>query len=572
MEDPGSTLEPRSLPVEQMKIDDPKQEEEQLQPSPSSSSPPDENHTSSTDASPSDVTTSTTGDGDENQKSKEEETDKTEEDVSMTTEDDDVHDDEEDSSDADFAPKQDPELLLIKANALKEEGNNFFKEQDYEKASRSYRRGTNALKPLNRGNTGDDQVKALLVTLQTNLSMMCLKMGKAKQSVQVATAALEIDKNNVKALYRRAVAHRQLGDLDRAKADLKVALQNDPANVAVKKELASLKKELETAKLSQKKGLQKAFSRSGSLLYDDKEQEKKKKDEEAKRKKQQEEELLKKRKAEWENECVKRMAKGEPALSFEEWEKERKEKEAQEEKRKKEERRKSREAAKVAAKQEESDSDDDTLTEKELAQLRGYKKTADGRVTSYFTREQSDHEKSLIGDIAPKRLESDCASNPVSSSSTAEVGKGNTSVWNQAGTTWEEKNTTDWCRERLEARIKETTAKVGDLVASVKGVENMTGEASVAIASGKKRYIFDFHCKVKFEIRDPDTDDIVASGSLKLPDICSTHHHELEVEVGGWKKKPSNDNAKNASECRNTLVKEIRESVKRFVDDFNNMY
>lgn len=570
MEDPVSTLEPRSLPVEQMKledVDDAKQEEEQRPLS--SSSPPCDNNASSTDPNPSDVTTSTSGDNDEHQKSKEEETDKTEEDVSMTTEDD--VDDDGDSSDADFSPKQDPELLLIKANALKEEGNKYFKEQDYEKASRSYRRGTNTLKSLNRGNTGDDQVKALLVTLQTNLSMMCLKLGKPKQSVQVATSALEIDKNNVKALYRRAVAHRQLGDLEQAKTDLKVALQNDPVNVAVKKELASLKKELETAKLAQKKGLQKAFSRSGSLLYDDKEQEKKRKEEEAKQKKKQEEELLKKRKVEWEDECVKRMAKGEPALSFEEWEKERKEKEAQEEKRKKEERRKAREAAKAAAKQEESDSDDE-LTEKELALLRGYKKTADGRVTSYFTREQSDHEKSLIGDIAPKRLESDCISTPVSSSSISDGGKGNPSVWNQAGTTWEEKNTTDWCRERLEARINETTAKVGGFVASVKGVENMTGEASVAIASGKKRYIFDFHCKVKFEIRDPDTDDIVASGSLKLPDICSTHHHELEVEVGGWKKKPSNDNAKYASECRNTLVKEIRESVKRFVDDFNNMY
>jgi len=340
--------------------------------------------------------------------------------------------------------------------------------------------------------------------------------------------------------------------------------------VAVKKELASLKKELEEAKKAQKKGLQKAFGKSGSglgLLYDDKEREKKRKEEEAKLKKQQEEELLKKRKAEWEDECVKRMAKGEEAISFEDWEKERKEKEKEEERRKKEERRKAREAAKAVAKDDDDDSDDE-LTEKELAQLRGYKKTADGRVTSYFTREQSDHEKSLIGDIAPKRLEPSAAPSPMS----AESGKGNPSVWNQAGTTWEEKNTTDWCRGQLETRLKETKATVDDVVAVVTGVENMTGDASVAIASGKKRYIFDFHCKVTFEVRDADTDDIFAKGSLKLPDICSTHHHELEVEIGGWKTKPADDMSHKALDCRDALVPLVRASVKNFVDDFNNEY
>lgn len=547
MENPTETLEPPS--VEQIKIED---IDDKASPT----------ETAAATATDSDLMTN-----EENQQPKEEETTKTDEEISSTDDD----EEEDASSDADFSPKEDPELLLIKANALKEEGNNYFKEKEYEKASRSYRRGTNTLKPLNRGNTGDEQVKALLVTLQTNLSMMCLKIGKPKQSVQVASAALEIDANNVKALYRRAIARRQLGDTELAKADLKLALQQDPVNVAVKKELASLKKELDEAKQAQKKGLQKAFSRSGSLLYDDKEQEKQRKEEEAKLKKKQEEELLKKRKAQWEDECVKRMAKGEPALSYEEWDKERKQKEEEEEKRKKEERRKAREAAKAATKQEESDSDDE-LTEKDLALLRGYKKTADGRVTSYFTREQSDHEKSLIGDIAPKRLEPSSAPSPLSMPSPSDGGKGNPSLWNQSGTTWEERNTTDWCRERLEARLKETRAPVDDRVALVKGVENMTGEASLAIASGKKRYIFDFHCKVKFDVRDADTDDVIASGSLKLPDICSTHHHELEVEVSGWKKKPSNENLEKAVDCRDKLVKEIRESVKRFVDDFNNMY
>lgn len=495
----------------------------------------------------------------------------TEDDNVSLTSTDSMNDEDSDVDDPPSKRDEDPELLLLKANALKEEGNNYFKEKEYEKASRSYRRGTNTLKPLNKGNTGDEQVKALLVSLQTNLSMMCLKIGKHKQSAQVASAALKIDSSNVKALFRRAVACRQMGNFDDAKADLKQALQLDPTNAAVKKELAALKKAIENAKNEQKKGLQKAFSKGGGLLYDDKEEEKRKREEQARLEKKREEELLKKRKAQWEDECVKRMAKGEEALSFEEWDKERIKKEKAEEKRKKEERRKAREAAKAAKSEDSDDDSGDELTEKELALLKGYKKTSDGRVTSYFTREQSAHEKELIGDIAPKRLEPSTVSNsPVNTP--AENGKGNPSAWNQAGTTWEEKDTSEWCRDCLKSRLMETKTESNGLVCLVTKVDTITGDASVAIASGKKRYIFDFHCSVDFEVREADSEELLASGSLKLPDICSTHHHELEVQFGGWKKTSPKEHREKAAKCHDALVSQVRSSVKLFVDDFNTTY
>merc|ERR1712176_872620 len=120
------------------------------------------------------------------------------------------------------------------------------------------------------------------------------------------------------------------------------------------------KKGIDRIQKNQKESLQKAFSKSG-FLYDDKEKERLKK-------MKQEEEQMKKRKAQWEDECVKRMAKGEKVQSFEEWDKERKERE--------EERRKRREAAKANKKNESDDDSDEELTERELAQLRGYKKTS----------------------------------------------------------------------------------------------------------------------------------------------------------------------------------------------------
>ena len=146
------------------------------------------------------------------------------------------------------------------------------------------------------------------------------------------------------------------------------------------------------------------------------------------------------------------------------------------------------------------------------------------------------------------------------------------SAWNQSGSTWEERDVSDWCRSRLNARLKETKVENGPAIAMVTDVENMTGDASVAIAGGKKRYIFDFHCKIVFDVRDADGDEVLATGTLKLPDICSTHHEELELVYTGWKKSPNRDREQHVLECRLALCTEVRESVKLWVADFNAKY
>jgi tetratricopeptide (TPR) repeat protein len=365
---------------------------------------------------------------------------------STASEDDSLDDIATENDDDGDSPTEDPEVLLTKASICKDEGNKYFtEEKDFESASRAYRRGVNAIKKLNRANTGDEQVKVLLLSLQTNLSMMQFKLEKYSQSQAVATKALEIDPHYVKALYRRAAARRKLGDPDGAMADLKLALSKEPNNAACRKDFVALKKEIDAAIKKQKASMQRAFSKGG--LYDDKEEEKKKQEEIAKQRKKEEEEALKKRKQEWEDECVKRMAKGEDAISFEDWDKERNKqlkrerkeadrKRKEEEKRLKEERRKAREADK---RNDDEDDEVESFTEKELAEMRGYKMTKDGRITSYFTRE---HAHQI--DIAPKPISA--SPQPITPSSSvgdsnpgSDGGKGKSSVWNHAGT-WYVKN------------------------------------------------------------------------------------------------------------------------------------
>ena len=215
---------------------------------------------------------------------------------------------------------------------------------------------------------------------------------------------------------------------------------------------------------------------------------------------------------------------------------------------------------------------DDELTEKDLAMLRGYKKTSDGRTTSYFTRELSEDEKKLLGTNAPKKL-NETLVEPVATISPAAEGKGKASAWNQAGT-WEEKNTSDWCTGHLRSKLKAATSELADgaHVGVITKVDSLTGDASVAVVGGKKRYIFDYHASLEYEIRDESVDEVIASGSFKLPDINSASHDELEVDVPSWKKCPSAALEATATQCRMLLIDAVRNAVQEFVKDFNAHY
>lgn len=159
------------------------------------------------------------------------------------------------------------------------------------------------------------------------------------------------------------------------------------------------------------------------------------------------------------------------------------------------------------------------------------------------------------------------------------------SAWNASGTTWEEKDTTDWCKKTLEECLLDTTSAYYSeassegttYVAVVKKVKDLTGDASVAIAGGKKRYIYDFHVSVEYEIAD-EGGEVVATGTLRLPEVhsASTTDEELEVEILAWKTGPTpSDNGsqdtttKDCIDCRKMLVSDVTKSVLRFVEKFN---
>ena len=238
------------------------------------------------------------------------------------------------------------------------------------------------------------------------------------------------------------------------------------------------------------------------------------------------------------------------------------------------EKRAARKALKSSSSNYSDDDDDDELTESEMKMFRGYKKTSDGRTTSYFTREQTDEEKKLLGNIAPQKL----ATTPqpldstTSTTSPTNASSNAASAWNQAGT-WEEKNTSDWCNSSLEGHLKETRVELNSLVGKVTKVNDLIGEASVVMVSGKKRYVFDYSTTLKFKIVDEKEDEF-GSGTFKVPEISSTSiDEELEVLVTGWKMNDSEDVGSAAAlQCRDTLVNQVRSQVIAFVAAFNTQF
>ena len=148
----------------------------------------------------------------------------------------------------------------------------------------------------------------------------------------------------------------------------------DENNKEARRELLIIKQKADKAKKASKKAFGGMFDKDSSSLYEDKEEEKKKKAlekiEEEIRQMKKKAETLKKRKAEWETECVSRMARSEPAISYDNWDAEQLAKDDKE----KEERKKKKEEEKKAKVSERS------VREQSL----GTKRCAWGNVTSFF--------------------------------------------------------------------------------------------------------------------------------------------------------------------------------------------
>lgn len=157
------------------------------------------------------------------------------------------------------------------------------------------------------------------------------------------------------------------------------------------------------------------------------------------------------------------------------------------------------------------------------AGMRGYRRTADGKLTTFFNHELDEQTKALIGDIAPRKLEQSSAE-AVPVLSTANGG----SVWNSAGT-YEERILSPWACDYLSTSLGALSAEEvldnGEAVTiTSSGVEGLVGDAQVTMVRGKRKHLADFSCTVRWVLR---TSEGVLEGGLPIADISADGEWEL---------------------------------------------
>jgi tetratricopeptide (TPR) repeat protein len=217
------------------------------------------------------------------------------------------------------------------------------------------------------------------------------------------------------------------------------------------------------------------------------------------------------------------------------------------------------------------DDDDDAKLFTKSEPVRGYK-VVNGKKTSYFHNELDDKAKALIGDIAPKKLD-----NPPPSTDTA-AKQGGTSAWNQAGT-WEEKNVSAWAKETLTKAILQTTftlpatSPAPNALVTVQKVKSLDGHASVAVVRGKTRFIYEYSCRLEWQLQQSsDGDSLKCKGSLAIPDIDGTIAPGEGYEIHEFVVDSVSDNAVKPMIDRFVHRGGFHEALNESIDDWVRLF
>jgi len=164
--------------------------------------------------------------------------------------------------------------------------------------------------------------------------------------------------------------------------------------------------------------------------------------------------------------------------------------------------------------------------------MKGYKIRADGSKTSYFDRQVDEETKRLLDEQKkPKRLSVGGAEEAAPTAAESSQAAG--SAWNN-GTTWEEKDVSEWAKAEIEATLGSATAEHAAVAISVTKVKSVEGHASVVASRGAQRYIYEYALELEWKaktlpIAAEGIDETVttetpattklASGTLHLPEV-----------------------------------------------------
>lgn len=258
--------------------------------------------------------------------------------------------------------------------------------KNYNDADLLYEKGIEVLS----SETNDATSKKDIAIFYSNRSFVRMQMGKIVEALDDADAAVEHDPTYVKAHWRRGQASTACGNLNEALASFQKAASLEPNNVALKKEVQNVS----ARKTQEEKLLAEAAASSGNENPADCSTAK-------------DEDVLKK---EAKSTTKFRASTGELGTL---------------------------KAPKKPSSKAASEKETMTGIFAKSDHVRGYKIRSDGKKTSYFDREISDDAIKLIGDIAPKKLDTNlhpAGNEEILAPTPVAAAAEGTSAWNTAGT------------------------------------------------------------------------------------------------------------------------------------------
>ncbi|RWR84115.1 peptidyl-prolyl cis-trans isomerase CYP40 [Cinnamomum micranthum f. kanehirae] len=132
--------------------------------------------------------------------------------------------------------------------SVKTFGNEYYKKQDFKMALRKYRKALRYLDVCWEKEEIDEERSSYLrktkSQILTNSSACKLKLGDLKGALVDTDFAIREGEGNVKALFRQGQAYMALNDVDAAVESFKKALELEPSDGGIRKELAAARKRI----------------------------------------------------------------------------------------------------------------------------------------------------------------------------------------------------------------------------------------------------------------------------------------------------------------------------------------
>jgi len=166
--------------------------------------------------------------------------------------------------DMDFGLNKNLDSVIDVAKEIKEIGNTFFKEKEFAKALKKYKKALRYIERLREelGSTEDDEeakIRTVQVPITLNISLMHFKLKDYENASNMASQVIEVDPSNPKAYYRRSQAYSAMGNHQGALTDLKTAIKISPQDKNLRADFEKEKKIIEAEKEKNKKMYAKMF-------------------------------------------------------------------------------------------------------------------------------------------------------------------------------------------------------------------------------------------------------------------------------------------------------------------------